>query len=109
MTDLKSRLSKISSSPKAKTVRKQTTTVLPPSKLKASKKPGPKNTWKDNRANYVRLYTQLQETDRNTLKSSVAGGVLYEDFESVDHFINEAVIRLMTAYGLETVQGSIIN
>lgn len=109
MADLKSRLSKISASPKAKVVKQQTTTVLPPSKLKASKKPGPKNTWKDNKANYVRLYTQLQEMDRNTLKSSVAGGVLYKDFESVDHFINEAVIRLMTAYGLEVEQGSTFN
>lgn len=106
MADLQSRLSKISKSPKAKAVKKQTTTVISPSQLKASKKPGPKNTWKDTKANYVRLYTQLQEIDRNTLKSSVAGGVLYNDFESVDHFINEAVIRLMTAYGLEAEQRS---
>lgn len=109
MSDLKNRLSKISASPKAKIVKQQTTTVLPPNKLRASKKPGPKNTWKDNKANYVRLYTQLQEADRNTLKSSVAGGVLYENFESVDHFINEAVIRLMNAYGLEAQQDSTFN
>jgi len=106
MADLKSRLSKISSNPKAKKVNKQTTTVIKANSSKASKKPGPKNTWKSKQANYVRLYTQLQERDRNMLKSSVAGGVLYNEFESVDHFINEAVIKLMQEYELEPNQQS---
>jgi|GEM_PF-4976198 len=103
MSDLTSRLQKIAKSPGAKEVKQQRTMVARPQK---SNKPGPKNTWKEAGANYVRLYTQLQEADRNLLKSSIAGGVLHKDFESVDHFINEAVIQLLSTYGLEPEQGS---
>jgi len=90
--DLKSRLNKIASSPAAKEVKQQTAVVRKPVK---SSRPGPKNTWKDPNATYVRLYTQLQEADRNTLKSAIAGGRLNDKFESVDHFINEAVVTFM--------------
>jgi hypothetical protein len=103
--DLKSRLSKISKSPGAKEVKQQRSIIARPKK---ATKPGPKNTWKTAQKNYVRLYTQLQESDRNLLKREVAGGALYDDFDSVDHFINEAVIRLLGEYGLESNQKSTV-
>jgi len=53
------------------------------------------------------LYTQLQEADQNLLKREVVGGVLGE-FESVDHFINEAIIRMLNEYGLECAQDKIL-
>ena len=105
-TDLQNRLSKISKSSGAKTVRQQQV-VREPS-ARNGKKPGPKSLWKDPQAHYVRLYTQLKEEDRNLLKSQVAGGVLRESFESVDHFINEAIIRYLKEFGIETSQESTV-
>jgi len=105
-TDLSSRLAKIKSSPVAKQVPQQTTMVVKSSSTHKRKKPGPKASWKSKGAKYVRIYTQLQEKDRNTLKSSIHGGVLTEQFETVDHFLNEAVVRLMKEYGLGTAQES---
>ena len=102
MSTLQDRLSKISKSPAAKEVKQQRTVIREPVQ---NRKPGPKNTWKDPKAKYVRLYTQLHEADRNLLKREVVGGALGE-FESVDHFINEAIIRMLDEYGLESTQGS---
>lgn len=107
VTDLKSRLAKIQGSAPAKQVHQQKTMVVQ-SATKKGKKPGPKASWKQKDANYVRIYTQLQERDRNTLKSSIHGGVLTDQFETVDHFLNEAVVRLMREYGLGTAQQSTI-
>jgi hypothetical protein len=104
MPTLQDRLSKISQSPAAKEIKQQRTVVREPIQ---NRKPGPKNTWKDPQADYVRLYTQLQKADRNLLKREVVGGALGE-FESVDHFINEAIIRMLNEYGLECVQGSTV-
>jgi len=101
---LQDRLSRISSSTAAKEVKQQRAIVREPV---GTKKPGPKNTWKDPKANYVRLYTQLQEADRNLLKREVVGGALGA-FESVDHFINEAIIRMLSEHGLESTQGSTV-
>ena len=64
-------------------------------------KPGRKNTWKDKSKKYVRLFTQLTEEDRDILKSSVHGGSLKTKYESVDHFVNEAIINLMETNGLK--------
>ena len=89
--NLQDRLSRISNSTGAKEVKQQRSIVREPIR---NRKPGPKNTWKDPRANYVRLYTQLQEADRNLIKREVVGGAL-GTFESVDHFINEAIIRML--------------
>lgn len=105
MSDLSSRLQKIAKSPGAKEVKQQQAIVARPKK---ANKPGPKNTWKQTTGQYVRLYTQLLEADRNLLKSSIAGGVLHEDFESVDHFINEAIIQLLGTYGLKPEQKSTV-
>ncbi len=104
MSSLQDRLSRISSSTAAKEVKQQRTIIREPA---VTKKPGPKNTWKDPKANYVRLYTQLQEADRNLLKREVVGGALGQ-FESVDHFINEAIIRMLKEHGLESTQGSTV-
>jgi len=101
--DLKSRLNRIASSPAAKEVKQQTAVVRKPAK---SSRPGPKNTWKEPSANYVRVYTQLQEADRNALKSAIAGGRLNDQFESLDHFINEAVVSFMRINKLNPRQGS---
>ena len=101
--DLKSRLNKIASSPAAKEVKQQTAVVGKPAR---GSRPGPKNTWKDPKASYKRVYTQLQEQDRNALKSAIAGGQLHSKFESVDHFINEAIVLFMKAHKLNPKQKS---
>lgn len=110
VSDLSSRLAKIQKSAPAKTVHQQTAMVVKPSPTTSKgKKPGPKASWKQKGAHYVRIYTQLQEKDRNTLKSSIHGGVLTDQFETVDHFLNEAVVKLMREYGLGTAQQSTID